>query len=203
MIKVWKKKKIYRFFFFLNTFCNLIIVEFQHELQPKKTTYIKWWKKNHHYNNTHKGKKPKKNKKTMQFKNILLFFFTKIFGGSVCDYDNNEAIRCTYEIHHAFNSKRDWEMGAGAMSELSRKAPNAPPPPWGNVGGVLGVILWNRVRDEHIGQEWLQHHWLLYSPFNGFHPITLMKFVICWKHYIVYESCKVEQMWHKICWKNV
>jgi len=26
------------------------------------------------------------------------------------------------------------------MSELSRKAPN-PPPLWGSVGGVLGVIL--------------------------------------------------------------
>lgn len=74
---------------------------------PKKLHTLNGEKKTTITTTHTKVKNPKKTKKTMQFKNILLFFFTKIFGGSVCDYDNNEAIRCTYEIHHAFNSKRD------------------------------------------------------------------------------------------------
>jgi hypothetical protein len=119
----------------------------------------------------------------MQFKNILLFFFTKIFGGSVWlwqQWSNKMHIWNT----PCLQLKERLRKG-GRGNEWTFKESTKCPLPWGSVGGVLGMILWNRVKDEHIGQEWLQHHWLVYSPFNGFHPITLMKFVICWKHYIV------------------
>jgi hypothetical protein len=71
--------------------------------KPKKTIDIKWWKKKLPVQQRTKKKKPKKPKRAMQFKKIFLFFFTKIFGGSVCDFDNNETIRCTYEIHRKKN----------------------------------------------------------------------------------------------------